>query len=62
MMSPSSHACLNEALGLVIVHLPVLWIGFTHSFLLFFEEVSHGIHEVSIALLIDKGWIFHELK
>jgi len=62
MMSPSSHARLNEDLGLAIVHLPFLWISFTHSFLLFFEEVSHCIHEISIALLIDKGWIFHELK
>ena len=42
----------TDVLRLVIVALPFLRFGFSHSFLLLFKDVCHGIHQISVVVVV----------
>jgi len=52
----------SRCLGLVIVKLPFLLIGFTHGLLLLVGKVSHCVEEISVALLVNEVRVSHGLS
>lgn len=56
-----SSSCDTDVLRLVIVALPLFRISFSHRLLLFFKDVCHSIHQISVVVLVEGLKVGHGL-